>query len=109
MEKALGALLFGLMLFLSIGIVSIAGTAARESGLAAAEIPSPRNRRIGHIAMAVGTVLVVTILAFGNLWLNAQADDLKHTVLYSAPPLRFFFDQSDSTRHGMSHLTLLFS
>src|SRR5260370_11401756 len=46
MEKALGALLFGLMLFLSIGIVSIAGTAAREGGLAAAELPSSRNQRI---------------------------------------------------------------
>jgi len=45
---------------------------AREGGLAAAEIPSPRNRRIGHIAMAVATVLVVTILAFGNWWWNAQ-------------------------------------
>ena len=107
MEKALGALLFGLMLFLSIGIVSIAGTAAREGGLAAAEIPSPRNRRIGHIAMAVATVLVVTILAFGNWWWNAQADDLKHRVLYSAPPLRVSFNRADSSTHGTDQLTLL--
>jgi hypothetical protein len=107
MEKVLGALLFGLMLFLSIGIVSIAGTAAREGGLAAAELPSPRNRRIGYIAMAVATVLVVIILAFGNWWWNAQADDLKHRVLYSTPPLRVSFNWADSSTHGTDQLTLL--
>jgi len=107
MEKTLGALLFGLLLFLSIGIVSIAGTAAREGGLAAEEIPSPRNRRIGYIAMAVATVFVVTILAFGNWWWNAQADDLKHRVLYSTPPLRVSFNRADSSAHGTDQLRLL--
>jgi hypothetical protein len=95
MQKALGTLLFGLMLFLSIGIVSIAGAAAREGGLRAGAIPSPENRRLGRIAMAVAGALVVTMLALGNWWWNAQAADLKQNMLYSAPPLRVSFDGAD--------------
>jgi hypothetical protein len=106
MEKALGALLFGLMLFLSIGIVSIAGAAAREGGLAAAEIPSPRSRRFGHIAIAVATVLVVTILALGNWWWNARAEDLKQRVLYTAPPLRISLNLGNSGTPTTDQLTL---
>jgi hypothetical protein len=106
MEKALGALLFGLMLFLSIGIVSIAGAAAREGGLAAGEVPSPRNRRLGHIAMAVATVLVVSILALGNWWWNAQADDLKQRVLYTTPPLHVSLDRGGFSTAGTDQLTL---
>ncbi|HZW94508.1 MAG TPA: hypothetical protein VFF64_16275 [Candidatus Eremiobacteraceae bacterium] len=95
MQKALGTLLFVLMLFLCVGIVSIAGAAAREGGLPAAAIPSPRNRRLGRIAMAISVVLVVTIVALGNWWWNAQAADLKKNTLYSAPPLRATFDGTD--------------
>ena len=95
MQKALGTLLFGLMLALSIGIVSIAGAAAREGGLGAAAIPSSRNKRGGRIAMAISSVIVVTILALGNWWWNAQAADLKQNMLYSAPPLRVSFDGTD--------------
>jgi hypothetical protein len=99
MQKALGTLLFVLMLVLSIGIVSIAGGAAREGGLPTAATPSQRNLRRGRIAMAVAGVLVVTILALGNWWWNAQAAELKQTMLYSAPPLRVSFD-------GTGQLTL---
>jgi hypothetical protein len=94
MEKPLAALLFGLMLFLSIGIISIAGAAARESGLAPAAIPAQRNRRLGRIAMAAATGAVVTILALGNWWWNAQAADLKHSMIYSAPPLGVSFSRA---------------
>ena len=81
MQKALGTLLFGLMLLLSVGIVSIAGAAAREGGLRAAAIPSPQNRRLGRIAMAVAGALGVTVLALGNWWWNAQAADLKRNTV----------------------------
>src|SRR5258708_27729542 len=57
--------------------------------------------------MGVAPVLVVTILAFGNWWWNAQAEDLKHRVLYSAPPLRVSFNRADSSTHGTDQLTLL--
>jgi hypothetical protein len=95
MQKALGTLLFALMVLLSIGIVSIAGAAAREGGLTASAIPSPHNRRLGRVAMAVAGGLVVTILALGNWWWNAQAADLKQNMVYSAPPLRVSFDGTD--------------
>jgi hypothetical protein len=95
MQKALGTLLFVLMLFLCVGIVSIAGAAAREGGLPAAAIPSPRSRRLGRIAMAISAVFVVTIVALGNWWWNAQAADLKKNMLYSAPPLMVTFDGTD--------------
>jgi hypothetical protein len=99
MQKALGTLLFVLMLVLSIGIVSIAGAAAREGELPTAATPSPENRRLGRIAMAVAGVLVVTILALGNWWWNAQAAGIRQTTLYRAPPLRVSFD-------GTGQLTL---
>lgn len=95
MQRSLGTLLFGLMLFLSFGIVSIAGAAAREGLLAPAATPSANNRRLGRIAMATAAVLVVAILSLGNWWWNVQAADLKHTMLYSAPPLKVSFDGKD--------------
>jgi hypothetical protein len=87
MQRNLGALLFALMLFLSVGIVSIAGAAAREGVLAPSATPTIHNRRVGRIAMAVAGGLVITILALGNWWWNAQAADLRHTMLYTAPAL----------------------
>jgi hypothetical protein len=95
MEKALGVLLFALMLFLSVGIVAIAGAAAREGGLDAASIPSSRNRRLGSVAMAAAAVFVVSILALGNWWWNAQAADLKQTMIYCTPPLAVSLAQAD--------------
>jgi hypothetical protein len=107
MEKGLGALLFGLMVFLSVGIAAIAGAAAREGGLAAGAVPSARNRRLGQIAMAVAGALVVTVLALGNWWWNAQAADLKRNMIYSTPPLRVSFNQRDAnTVNGADQLTL---
>jgi len=95
MQRALGVLLFGLMLFLSVGIVSIAGAAAREGVLNPNVVPSPKNRRSGRIAMAISAVLVISMLALGNWWWNVQAADLKHTMLYNPPPLELSFDQHD--------------
>lgn len=95
MQRNLGTLLFALMVFLSLGIVSIAGAAAREGLLAPTASPSANNRRIGRIAMLTAAVLVVAILALGNWWWNVQAADLKHTMLYSAPPVNVSFDGKD--------------
>jgi hypothetical protein len=87
MQRGLGVLLFGLMLALAIGLVSIAGAAAREGVLAPAVIPSTRNLNHGRIAMIVAAVFVVSILALGNWWWNAKAADLKQSTLYNAPRL----------------------
>jgi hypothetical protein len=96
MQRALGFLLFGLMLLLSIGIVSIAGAAAREGVLSpSTTTPSPKNQRSGRIAMGVAAVLVISMLALGNWWWNVQAADLKHTMLYNPPPLKLSFKTPD--------------
>jgi hypothetical protein len=87
MPRGLGALLFALMLALALGVISIAGAAAREGVLAPAVPRSSRNLLHGRIAMAVAAVLVVTIMALGNWWWSAQAAELSHTMLYKAPPL----------------------
>ena len=97
MQRGLGVLLFALMLLLSVGIISIAGAAAREGILARAVTPSSRNLRLGRIAMAIASVLVVTILALGNGWWNAQASELKHTMLYNAPPLQVSYQAGQLT------------
>ena len=106
MEKALGALLLGLLLFLSIGVVSIAGAAAREGGLTTGAIPSRRNRRAGQIAMAASALLVVTVLALGNWWWNSEAADLQHRVLYRPPPLDASLHQRDPNKHEVDQLVL---
>lgn len=97
MRRELGVLLFALMLLLSVGIISIAGAAAREGILARTVTPSSRNQRLGRIAMATSALLVVTILGLGNWWWNAQAADLKHTMLYNAPPLEVSYQAGQLT------------
>jgi hypothetical protein len=99
MPRNLGTLLFGLMLFLSLGVISIAGAAAREGLLTSAAIPTVKNRSLGRIAMGTAAVLVVAILALGNWWWNVQAADLKQSMLYTAPPLKVSFE-------GKGELTL---
>lgn len=95
MQKALAVLLFGLMLFLAIGTVSIAGAAAREGVLSPGISASAKNRRSGRIAMAVAAVIVISLLALGNWWWNVDAADLKHTMLYNPPPLKLAFAGPD--------------
>jgi hypothetical protein len=97
MPRSLGALLFALMLALSLGMLSIAGAAAREGILAPTVKPSARNLRLGRIAMAVAAGLMVTTLTLGNWWWNARAADLKHTVLYNPPPLEVYYQDHQLT------------
>jgi hypothetical protein len=97
MQRSLGTLLFALMLLLAVGIMSIAGAATREGVLAPAVTPSARNLRHGRVAIWVAAVLVATILALGNWWWNVQAAELKHTMLYNAPPLEVDFQVDQLT------------
>jgi hypothetical protein len=99
MQKALGALLFVLMLFLAIGIISIAWAAAREGSLDPGVAPAARNMRMGRIALLVATVFVLGMLFLGNSWWDSEASTQKHDMLYKAPPL------SASLENG-NHLTL---
>lgn len=87
MQKALGALLFALMIFLALGIISIAWAAAKEGSLAPGVAPEPSNMRKGRIALIVATVLVLGMLFLGNSWWDSEASTQKQDMLYKAPPL----------------------
>ena len=87
MQKALGALLFALMLFLAFGIVAIAGAAAREGQVDPGTPATPKRVRLGRIAMIVAAVMVFSMIYLGNAWWNSEASSLKHDMLYKAPPL----------------------
>jgi hypothetical protein len=87
MQKALGALLFALMVFLALGIVSIAWAAAKEGSLAPGVAPEVSNMRKGRIALIVATVLVLGMLFLGNSWWDSEASTQKQDMLYKAPPL----------------------
>jgi hypothetical protein len=87
MQRTLGALLFGLMLFLSLGMVSIAGAAAREGVLDPGVPASARQVRYGRIAMTIAVCVVLGSLALGNWWWNAETADLVHKMLYQPPTL----------------------
>jgi hypothetical protein len=76
-----------LMLFLSVGVVSIAGAAAREGVLEPGIPPSPRHAQRGRIAMIIATLVVLGTLALGNWWWGAEAADRVHKMLYQAPAL----------------------
>jgi len=87
MQRALGALLFALMLFLAVGIVAIAGAAAREGRMDPGVPATPQGIRLGRIAMGVAGILVFAMIYLGNAWWNSEASSLKHDMLYKAPPL----------------------
>jgi hypothetical protein len=73
MQKGMGAMLFGLMLFLVVGIVSIVGAGVREAQLEPGVAPSERNRKRGAIVMAVSLVAVCGAVWLGNKWWSAEA------------------------------------
>ncbi len=85
MRRSLGALLLGLMLFLALGVVSIAGAGAREAKLEPGARPEPGQIRRGRIAMAAASVLVLGVLDLGNMWWNSEAENYARNV-YKSPP-----------------------
>ena len=95
MQRALGALLFGLMLFLSLGMVSIAGAAVREGVLDPGVPASARHVRYARIAMAIAVAVVLGSLALGNWWWNAEAAELVHKMLYQPPTLNASLQAGD--------------
>jgi hypothetical protein len=86
MDKKLAGVLFALMLFLAIGVISIAGAAAREASLPAGEIPGPSNVRRAKIAIVVSIILVVAILYLGKSWWKSEDGDYQRRVTFYKPP-----------------------
>jgi hypothetical protein len=105
MQKTLGVLLFGLMLFLVLGVVAIAGAAAGEGSVNPGTAPGTKSIRRGRIAMLVATVMALGILFLGNWWWNSEASTQKYDMLYKAPPLAVSLENGGHLvlRMGASH------
>lgn len=71
MDRSFGWVLAGLGLILLLGAVTIVGAAVRESVLPPGEVPDPRLRRRGRMAMLVGGGVLILALAGGKRWWNA--------------------------------------
>jgi hypothetical protein len=72
MDRPLGFTLFGVMLFLLAGIVTIVGAAVKEAKLKPGATPAPENRRSARIVMAVTAVALSAILFLGFRWWNSD-------------------------------------
>jgi hypothetical protein len=73
MQRALAAMLVGLMVFLSVGLVSIVAAGVREGQLEPGAAPAPENRRRARVVSAGTAALVVAALYLGNQWWSAEA------------------------------------
>ena len=87
MERSLSGLLGFLMVFLAVGLVFIAGAAAREGNLEPGETPSPARKRRARIVMVITSVVVLGILFLGKAWWGAEATNYKRTVSFFKPPV----------------------
>jgi hypothetical protein len=86
MERSLSGLLGFLMLFLAVGLVFIAGAAAREANLEPGETPSYAKKRRARVVMAITAVIVAGILYLGKAWWGAEASNYKRGVSFFKPP-----------------------
>ncbi len=82
MPPWLGAVLAALGLFLTAGLLTIIGTAVRESGLPPGVEPDATRRRRARLAIALAGVLAALALWGGNHWWTAEASDYSRSVLY---------------------------
>ena len=73
MQKSLGALLFGCMIFLAIGIVSVVGASVREAQLQPGEAPTAKGLRKARIAMFAASALLLIVIGLGNAWWKVDA------------------------------------
>ena len=73
MQATLGVLLFGLMIVLALGMVSIVGAGVREAQLDAGAQPDMRRVRRARYVMWVATAAVLAALWTGNRWWASEA------------------------------------
>ena len=86
MQKSLGWLLFILMAFLAVGVVSIVGAGVREGNLEPGTNPGPCNRRRARLIMVATAVLVVATLYLGRAWWGVEARGYQRHVDFFKPP-----------------------
>jgi len=91
MQTGIGALLFGLMLLLAIGLVSIVGAGVREGQLEPGVDPPPSRVRYARVTMAATATGVAALLILGNQWWNSEAGNYSRIIykpLELAPTLQ---------------------
>lgn len=84
MQRPLGLLLFGLMLFLGFAMVSIASAAVREGDLPPGATASTAKVRRARVAMVIAALVVAGILFIGGQWW--KADDSRFAQRIYSPP-----------------------
>jgi hypothetical protein len=82
MPPWLGGVLAALGAFLTVGFLTIVGSAVRESVLPPGVEPDARRRWRARIGVAVTGVLAVLLLWGGNVWWAAEANAYMNQVLY---------------------------
>lgn len=82
MPPWLGAVLASLGVFLTAGLLTIIGSAVRESVLPPGVEPDRVRRRRARIGVAIMAILAALALWGGNRWWNAEASSYSRSVLY---------------------------
>jgi hypothetical protein len=82
MPPWLGGVLAALGVFLTAGLLTIIGTAVRESGLPPGVQPDAARRRRARIGVAVAGMVAALALWGGNRWWAAEASSYSRSVLY---------------------------
>jgi hypothetical protein len=82
MPSWLGAVLAALGIFLTAGLLTIVGTAVRESGLPPGAQPDARRRVRARVGVALAGLLAALALWGGNKWWAAEASDYSQSVIY---------------------------
>jgi hypothetical protein len=82
MPPWLGAVLAALGAFLTAGLLTIVGTAVRESGLPPGAEPDAVRRRRARVSVALAGIVAALALWGGNRWWAAEAAAYSRSVLY---------------------------
>jgi hypothetical protein len=82
MSPWLGAVLGGLGLFLVAGLLTIIGSAVRESVLPPGAAPDAVRRRRARVGIAGTALFAALALWGGSLWWSAEASSYSRSVLY---------------------------
>jgi hypothetical protein len=101
MQFGLSALLFGLMVFLVLGLVAIVGASVREAQLEPGVEPTDKRTRRARYVMLAAFAFIIGIVWLGNRWWKSEAADYG---AYIYKPL-----QMQASLEGYNYLTLKLS
>ncbi len=91
MEKPIGAILGGLAVLLSVGLVAIVRASVREAQTEPGVEPGAREIRRSRIATAGAAIVVGGALVFGSWWWTLEADGYAR-IVYKPLDLRATFE-----------------